>query len=129
GRHQGAYPSGVAPSRRAFTGSRDRRTPRGRRDPRDRRTHRSAAMIYPTRRAILLAFIGAPLSLVAALAAPGLWFVGVAWLLLVLASICADALLGGWGSEMQLQHKLPTALSIGGGGEAQFQAVFASRLP
>jgi uncharacterized protein (DUF58 family) len=86
-------------------------------------------MIYPTRRAILLAFIGAPLSLVAALAAPGLWFVGVAWLLLVLASICVDALLGGWGSEMQLQHKLPTALSIGGGGEARFQAVFASRLP
>ena len=86
-------------------------------------------MIYPTRRAILLAFIGAPLSLVAALAAPGLWFVGVAWLLLVLASICADALLGGWRSEMQLQHRLPTALSIGAGGEARFQAVFASRLP
>ena len=86
-------------------------------------------MIYPTRRAILLAFIGAPLSLVAALAAPGLWFVGVAWLLLVLASICADALLGGWRSEMQLQRQLPTALSIGAGGEARFQAVFASRLP
>ena len=86
-------------------------------------------MIYPTRRAILLAFIGAPLSLVAALAAPGLWFVGVAWLLLVLASICADALLGGWRSEMQIQHKLPSALSIGAGGEARFQTVFASHLP
>ena len=85
-------------------------------------------MIYPTRRAILLAFIGAPISRVAALAAPGLWFVGVAWLLLVLASICADALLGGWRSEMQIQHKLPSALAIGAGGEARFQTVFASHL-
>jgi len=53
-------------------------------------------MIYPTRLAIVLAFLGAPLSLVAALAAPGLWFVGVAWLLLVLGLMGADVLLGGW---------------------------------
>src|SRR5262245_5755033 len=86
-------------------------------------------MIYPTRRAILLAFVGAPLSLVAGLAAPGLWFVGVAWLLVVLGSVCADALLGSWRSEMQLSHTLPGALSIGGGGEARLQVTFASNLP
>jgi uncharacterized protein (DUF58 family) len=86
-------------------------------------------MIYPTRRAILLAFAGAPLSLVAALAAPGLWFVGVAWLLLVLGSVCADAMLGGWRSEMQITHKLPAAVSIGAGGEARFEVTFASMLP
>ena len=85
-------------------------------------------MIYPTRRAILLAFLGAPLSLVAALVAPGLWFVGVAWLLLVLGSLCADALLGGWRSEMQIRRMLPPALSLGVSGEARFQAVFASSL-
>jgi uncharacterized protein (DUF58 family) len=86
-------------------------------------------MIYPTRRAIVLAFIGAPLSLVAALAAPGLWFVGAAWILLVLGLLCADAMLGGWRSEMQIERKLPQALSIGAGGEALFQATFASMLP
>jgi uncharacterized protein (DUF58 family) len=86
-------------------------------------------MIYPTRRAILLAFLGAPLSLIAGLAAPNLWFVGVAWLLFVVSAICADALLGGWRSEMQLRHALPGALSLGPGGEAQFQAAFSSRLP
>jgi uncharacterized protein (DUF58 family) len=86
-------------------------------------------MIYPTRRAIMLAFLGAPISLVAALAAPGLWFLGVAWVLLVLASIAADAMLGGWRSEMKLRRMLPPALSIGAGGEARFEAVFASSLP
>jgi uncharacterized protein (DUF58 family) len=86
-------------------------------------------MIYPTRRAILLAFAGAPVSLVAALAAPGLWFIGVAWLLLVLGCVCADAMLGGWRSEMQIGHKLPAALSMGAAGEARFQVTFASRLP
>jgi uncharacterized protein (DUF58 family) len=86
-------------------------------------------MIYPTRRAIVLAFLGAPISLVAALGAPGLWFVGVAWLLLVLASICADAMLSGWRSEMRIKRALPPALSIGTGGEARFEAVFASSLP
>jgi uncharacterized protein (DUF58 family) len=86
-------------------------------------------MIYPTRRAILLAFIGAPLSLVAGLAAPDLWFVGVAWLLVVLGSVCADAMLGSWRSEIQLRHTVPAALSMGAGGEARFQVTFASNLP
>lgn len=86
-------------------------------------------MIYPTRRAIVLAFFGAPLSIVAALAAPGLWFVGVAWLLLVLGSMCVDALLGGWQSELQVRRILPPALPLGAGGEAKFQTVFVSNLP
>lgn len=82
-------------------------------------------MIYPTRRAILLAFLGAPLSLVAGLAAPDFWFLGVAWLLLVAVSLCADAMLGGLWSEMKLQQELPAGLAIGTSGEARFHATFA----
>ena len=86
-------------------------------------------MIYPTRRAILLAFLGAPLSLVAGLAAPDFWFLGVAWLLFVAVSICADAMLGGLWSEMNVQQMLPAGLAIGTSGDARFHATFASRLP
>ena len=85
-------------------------------------------MIYPTRRAILLAFLGVPLSLVAGLAAPNLWFLGVAWLLVVAVSIAADAMLGGLWSEMTVQQQLPAGLAIGASGDARFHAAFSSKL-
>ena len=86
-------------------------------------------MIYPTRRAILLAFLGVPLSLVAGLVAPDLWFLGVAWLLFVAVSICADAMLGGLWSEMTVEQRLPAGVAIGTSADARFLATFASKLP
>ena len=86
-------------------------------------------MIYPTRRAILLAFLGAPLALVAGLAAPDFWFIGVAWLLFVAVSLCADAMLGGLWSEMTVQQMLPAGLAVGTSDDARFRATFATRLP
>ncbi len=86
-------------------------------------------MIYPTRRAILLAFLGAPLALALGVAAPNLWLLGVAWMLLVLGLIAADAMLGAWRSEAQLQHLIPPALPMGAGGDAWFRAIFAPKLP
>ncbi len=86
-------------------------------------------MIYPTRRAILLAFLGAPLALVAGLAAPNFWFIGVAWLLFVAVSLCADAMLGGLWSEMTVQQMLPAGLAVGTSDDARFRATFATRLP
>ena|SRR5215471_17435274 len=86
-------------------------------------------MIYPTRRAILLAFLGAPLALALGVAAPNLWLLGLAWMLLVVGLIAADAMLGAWRSEAQLQHIIPPALPMGTGGDAWFRAIFAPKLP
>lgn len=86
-------------------------------------------MIYPTRRAILLAALGAPLSLIAALAAPNLWLLGAAWLLLVVGLIAVDTMLGAWRSEAQWQHLLPATLPMGAGGDAWFRAVFPRKRP
>jgi len=86
-------------------------------------------MIYPTRRAILLAFLGAPLALAIGVAAPNSWMLGLTWLLLVLGLIAVDAILGAWRSEAQLQHVLPPALPMGAGADAWFRALFAPKLP
>ncbi len=86
-------------------------------------------MIYPTSRAILLAFLGVPLSLVAGLAAPDLWFLGIAWLLFVTVLIVADAMLGGLWSEMTVEQQLPASLAIGTSADARFHAAFDTRLP
>lgn len=47
----------------------------------------------PTPRAVAAMAAGAPLALALALAAPGLWLVGVGWIIAVLALFAADALL------------------------------------
>jgi hypothetical protein len=51
-------------------------------------------VIYPTRRAVFLAAFGIPVSLAVGIAAPGLWLIGIAWLVFVAGAIAADALLG-----------------------------------
>lgn len=85
--------------------------------------------VYPTRRAVLLVSLGAPLSLAAAVASPDLWLVGVAWLVLAFGLLAADTVLGAWGSELQVTSLLPAALSIGASGEAKFRSIFRSRTP
>ena len=86
-------------------------------------------MIYPTSRAILLAFFGVPLSLAAGLAAPGLWFLGIAWLLFVTVLIVADAMLGGLWSEMTVQQQIPAGLAIGTSADARFHVAIAAQQP
>jgi uncharacterized protein (DUF58 family) len=84
--------------------------------------------IYPTRRAILLASIGAPIALIVGLASPQLWLIGAAWLVLVFGLMAADIVLGAWGSQLKLESLLPAAMALGARGEAIFRAAFGARI-
>lgn len=75
-------------------------------------------MIYPTRRAILLALAGAPAALAAGLAGPGLWLTGAAWPLLVAGLLLGDAVLGANRRRVQVDLDAPPALGVGAPGEA-----------
>lgn len=72
-------------------------------------------MIAPTARGILLAAIGAPISLVLAAAAPGAWPLGPAWALGVLALIIADGQLGRPNARLLVETRVPRMIGIGAG--------------
>ena len=81
-------------------------------------------MIYPTRRAIALAFLGAPIALIVGLMAPGLWLAGVAWVMLILGLVLLDAVLGADRRSLDMHVSGPSALAAGDSGEATLHARF-----
>jgi uncharacterized protein (DUF58 family) len=81
-------------------------------------------VIYPTRRAIGLAALGAPLGLLLGLVAPTWWVTGIAWLALTLALVAADAVLGADRRRLVLEVSAPAHLGIGGQGEARVRTAF-----
>jgi uncharacterized protein (DUF58 family) len=81
-------------------------------------------MIYPTSRAIIIAALGMPVTLAAALVNSRLWLLGVAWLVLVLGLVVVDGLLGAWRSELKLAPLVPMTLPMGVGGQALVTAIF-----
>ena len=58
--------------------------------------------VYPTRRAIGLAALGAPVALAVALAAPKLWSAAAAWLLMTAGLMLADLMLAAPPSRLKL---------------------------
>ena len=86
-------------------------------------------MIYPTRRAIILAAAGAPPALLAGVIAPGWWAAAGGWIALVLGLILVDALIGPAREEASLVLEAPTQLGIAGGGEARIAAHFVRTRP
>ena len=70
-------------------------------------------MIYPSRRAILIAAGIAPLALVLGLLAPAHWYVGIALLAFLLALIGVDLLLAWRGGDGEIVCDGPGAVSIG----------------
>ena len=60
-------------------------------------------MIYPTRRAIVLALLGAPVVLAVGLAAPGGWTLGAAWALGAVALVLTDAWLAASPGRLSLE--------------------------
>jgi uncharacterized protein (DUF58 family) len=87
-------------------------------------------MIAPTARAIGLAAIGAPISLVLAAAAPAAWPLGPAWALGILALVIADAQLGRPNNELLVETKLPRLIGIGAGSiTAWLRLTFARSAP
>ena len=86
-------------------------------------------MIYPTRRAIVLAAAGAPPALLAGLIAPGWWAAAGGWLALVLGLILVDALIGPARDEASLVLHAPTQLGVAGAGEVRIAARFEGARP
>ncbi len=86
-------------------------------------------MIYPTRRAIILAAAGAPVSLLVGLIAPGYWVSVAAWLALVIGLIMVDALIGPARGAATVVVTAPTVLGMGAQETAVFRAVFDRAAP
>src|SRR5205085_12096912 len=75
-------------------GGGDQRT-QGRRDrARDYRDHRGAALIYPTRTAVVVTAAGAPVALAVAAVAPGRWFLALALPLAIVPLYALQSLRG-----------------------------------
>lgn len=81
-------------------------------------------MIYPTRRAVMLAALGAPLALALGAAAPGWSYVGVVWVAAIAALLLADAGVAAMGRRVELALDHPRSLPVGGEGHARVRAVF-----
>ena len=81
-------------------------------------------MIYPTRRAIVFALLGAPLVLVLGAVAPGLWLLSAGWVALVAGLVLLDAGLGANRRTLDLSADTPAVLAAGGSGPAHFQLTF-----
>ena len=85
--------------------------------------------LYPTRRAIALMATGAPLALGVALAMPGLWTVGVVWIVLIAGLMLADAMLAAPQRRMTLTTSAPLVMGIGHPAGATLTAAFTGRAP
>ena len=86
-------------------------------------------MIYPTRRAILLMAIGAPVALLIGLVSPGYWAVGGGWVVLVLGLSLLDAFIGPSRASAVLSLDTPGVLGIAGKGLMTVRAVFERSAP
>ncbi len=85
--------------------------------------------IYPTRRAVLLTALGAPIGVLLGLIAPGLWLVGIAWVAMALGLVLADAGLGADRRRLEVIVTTPAALGIGGLGQVGVALAFAAAAP
>ena len=70
-------------------------------------------MIYPTRRAIYLLLLGAPVALALGLLRPELWVVAPAWIALLLFGLLVDAMLGASPRRLALDAQVPHQVGVG----------------
>lgn len=70
-------------------------------------------MFYPTRRAIFIAALGVPVSLIAAILIPASWQIGTLWLAATLVLFFTDSVLAGDSSRAAITVETPRALAIG----------------
>ena len=86
-------------------------------------------MIYPTRRAVLLAGAGAPVALLAAAVAPQAWLAGLGWVLFMAGLMTADALLGPSRRRLEVKIDRPAQLAVGVPAPLDLHARFLGRAP
>lgn len=70
-------------------------------------------MIYPTRRAIYLLLLGAPLALALGLLRPELWVVAPAWIGVLFFGLLVDAMLGANPRRLALDAQVPHQVGVG----------------
>jgi uncharacterized protein (DUF58 family) len=80
-------------------------------------------MPYPTRRAVLLAALGLPISLLAAALAPGFWLAGVAWVVFIGGVLLLDVFVG-FRAQLGITPTFPNAIGMGQEREASFAFAF-----
>ncbi|WP_372782839.1 DUF58 domain-containing protein [Phenylobacterium sp.] len=85
--------------------------------------------LYPTKRAVALAALGAPVALAVALAAPGFWGAAAAWMLMTAGLLLADALLAARPSQLALTLAAPGVMGLGRPEEASVEAAFTGPGP
>jgi uncharacterized protein (DUF58 family) len=85
--------------------------------------------LYPTRGAIILAVGGAPVALLVAAAAPGLWIVGAGWILLVAGLLVADAALAAPAAAVRLRVAAPDLIGVGREAVLRIEAEFERLAP
>jgi uncharacterized protein (DUF58 family) len=86
-------------------------------------------LIYPTRRAVALTALGAPIGVLLGVIAPGLWLVGAAWGAMALGLVLVDAGLGADRRKLTLTVTAPPSLGVGGSGQVEVAATFAGAAP
>ncbi|PKP72164.1 MAG: DUF58 domain-containing protein, partial [Alphaproteobacteria bacterium HGW-Alphaproteobacteria-5] len=69
-------------------------------------------MIYPTRRAIYLLLLGAPMALALGLVRPELWLVAPGWIAVILACILLDAAAGANPRRLTLDARIPHQVGV-----------------
>ncbi|MBA2589488.1 MAG: DUF58 domain-containing protein [Alphaproteobacteria bacterium] len=84
---------------------------------------------HPSRRAVAAVALGIPLSLLAGLAAPGLWAAGLVWSLLAMALVVADIALGASAGTLSVALAAPDRTGVARPFPAEFQLRFARRQP
>ena len=86
-------------------------------------------MIYPTRLAVLLAALGAPLGLGLALLGGQFWLLGLAWAAAVVAALVADGLLGVGPLSAEIGLEAPETWFLGRAAPVEVTVRFAKRAP
>src|SRR6185437_509506 len=85
--------------------------------------------LYPTRRAIVFAALGAPVALVIAVALPQAWAGAAAWIVLTAGLMLADVLLAASPASLSLAVRAPAAIGLGRSSEAVITAAFVRGAP
>ncbi len=85
--------------------------------------------IYPTRRAIGLMALGAPVALGVAVAWPGMWTAAAAWVVAAIGLMLADVLLAPAPRGVTLAAVAPRVLGVGRAATARISAAFERSAP
>lgn len=86
-------------------------------------------MIYPTRRAVIIAALGLPMALLAGVLTPAGWLAGPAWIGLVVLAMALDALSSGSRGKLTLDAPERLFLAVARRASATFTVRFGGRAP